>query len=211
MKPIESIAARAAGVFATSVLLCSAQWCWAQSPAGTQPSERALPTGGEEAADQSTGENPLVPIAQDMQISQILVARSLFNDNTKNIQQQIVARLAVLIDQMQQTAQTSGEEQNGQQQGGAPSDGQGGPPSGEGGQNGASDSTPGQAGPNEDPAAAGGPADVQSLTRRVWGHLPPREREQMIQNMPEEFLPKYQRQIEQYYQRLAEEMSYLPQ
>ena len=39
----------------------------------------------------------------------------------------------------------------------------------------------------------------------TWGHLPPRDREQMLQNTPDKFLPKYELLIEQYYKRLAED------
>ena len=41
--------------------------------------------------------------------------------------------------------------------------------------------------------------------KHLWGHLPEREREQMMQSFSDEFLPKYELEIEQYYQRLSEE------
>ena len=43
------------------------------------------------------------------------------------------------------------------------------------------------------------------MMKDSWGHLPPRVREQMLQNTPEQFLPQYELMIEKYYQRLAEE------
>ena len=45
------------------------------------------------------------------------------------------------------------------------------------------------------------------MLRRVWGHLPEKAREQMQNSIDEEFLPKYEKLIEQYYQRLAEQPS----
>jgi hypothetical protein len=48
-------------------------------------------------------------------------------------------------------------------------------------------------------------AQMMETLKQVWGHLPARVREQMQSGMAEEFLPKYERLIEQYYQRLAEE------
>ncbi|MEX0936735.1 MAG: hypothetical protein WDZ59_02665 [Pirellulales bacterium] len=48
-------------------------------------------------------------------------------------------------------------------------------------------------------------AAMQSVMQRLWGHLPPRAREQMMQNSVERFLPKYEVEIERYFQRLAEE------
>jgi hypothetical protein len=49
--------------------------------------------------------------------------------------------------------------------------------------------------------------DVDALVKELWGHLPQRSREQMLQWYSGEFLPKYQLEIEQYYRRLSEEKS----
>lgn len=57
------------------------------------------------------------------------------------------------------------------------------------------------------------PADMgdrAELVKRLWGHLPARSREQMLQSYTEEFLPKYQLEIEQYYRRLSEMPSPMP-
>ena len=45
---------------------------------------------------------------------------------------------------------------------------------------------------------------MNQMMKRVWGHLPARNREQMQSSISEEFLPKYERLIGQYYSRLAE-------
>ena len=53
----------------------------------------------------------------------------------------------------------------------------------------------------------GGPVDMgqmQSLIKRLWGHLPEQQRQQMLESSVEEFLPKYELQIERYFQRLSE-------
>jgi hypothetical protein len=47
--------------------------------------------------------------------------------------------------------------------------------------------------------------DIETLVNELWGHLPPRSREQMRQSFSDEFLPKYELEIEQYYSRLSEE------
>jgi hypothetical protein len=66
---------------------------------------------------------------------------------------------------------------------------------------------PGQAAsaPN---AAGSEPLDAAgraSLIRRVWGDLPERQRNEILQvQPPEEFLPKYEMQIEAYFKRLSE-------
>jgi hypothetical protein len=48
-------------------------------------------------------------------------------------------------------------------------------------------------------------ADVQPLLKRLWGHLPERVREQMLQSYSDSFLPQYELELEKYYRRLAEE------
>jgi len=48
-------------------------------------------------------------------------------------------------------------------------------------------------------------ADIKDVLRRIWGHLPDKMREQMQAQLSEQFLPKYEKLIEEYYKRLAEE------
>ena len=47
---------------------------------------------------------------------------------------------------------------------------------------------------------------MDDLLRRHWGHLPAKLREQMQSSLKEQFLPKYERVIEDYYRRLAEDL-----
>jgi hypothetical protein len=47
--------------------------------------------------------------------------------------------------------------------------------------------------------------DLEAVVKDLWGHLPERSREQMLQSFSEEFLPKYELEIEQYYRRLSED------
>jgi hypothetical protein len=49
--------------------------------------------------------------------------------------------------------------------------------------------------------------EVNEMVKAIWGHLPERTREQMLQSFSDEFLPKYELEIEQYYRRLSEEQS----
>lgn len=46
--------------------------------------------------------------------------------------------------------------------------------------------------------------EVEQFVTRLWGHLPPRRREQLRQAFSEQFLPKYESEIQQYYRRLSE-------
>lgn len=43
------------------------------------------------------------------------------------------------------------------------------------------------------------------VIKRVWGRLPDRLREQMMQSTTDEFLPEYREEIEKYFEQLAEE------
>lgn len=47
--------------------------------------------------------------------------------------------------------------------------------------------------------------DVVDAVKHLWGQLPERSRTQMLQTFSDEFLPKYEQDIEQYYRRLSEE------
>lgn len=48
---------------------------------------------------------------------------------------------------------------------------------------------------------------MQGLLKDIWGQLPEKARDQMLQSSPEQFLPKYELLIEDYYKRLAERQS----
>jgi hypothetical protein len=54
------------------------------------------------------------------------------------------------------------------------------------------------------PDAARGPGGELLETRRTWGHLPMREREEIIQGIGEQFLERYREWIERYYRALQE-------
>lgn len=47
-------------------------------------------------------------------------------------------------------------------------------------------------------------AERKGLLKDVWGQLPEKAREQLLQSSPEQFLPKYELLIEDYYRKLAE-------
>jgi hypothetical protein len=53
-------------------------------------------------------------------------------------------------------------------------------------------------------AARPDPEAFRALLKDTWGHLPARDREQVLQNSPDKFLPQYELMIERYYKRLAE-------
>ena len=69
-------------------------------------------------------------------------------------------------------------------------------------------SSPGSASNTADAPAADGRSEAQRAalreTRRNWGHLPRREREEVIQGVGEGFLERYRVWIERYYRALQE-------
>ena len=48
-------------------------------------------------------------------------------------------------------------------------------------------------------------AEMRTVLKQLWGELPQRQREQMLEPPVEEFLPKYEQQIEEYFRRLSED------
>ena len=154
---------------------------------------------------------PLSLVRQGMQQAESLLAQQQAVAATDtlhqatDVQQQVVDQLDKLI------AELSKQCQGGQCQ---PSDqppkpsqrsqtkpGKSGSSAGRG-QTAARDSTPRLDRAAAQPAEKG---DIDTLVKDLWGHLPERSREQMLQSFSDEFLPKYELEIEQYYRRLSEE------
>ena len=65
--------------------------------------------------------------------------------------------------------------------------------------------TPGESGegPGKPPPKPALPPD-DAVTKQIWGHLPDRLRQEMNQYYKEQFMPKYNDMLRQYYSRLAE-------
>jgi hypothetical protein len=143
-------------------------------------------------------ENPLIRIGQKMRSSQERIAGKDTSAETQSRQKEILADLSKLIEQTQKQCNCNGA--NGKP--GSKSSAQAGQGTGE--------ARPGQAreatdrvGKSERKDAEN--ADIKDVLRRIWGHLPDKMREQMQAQLSEQFLPKYEKLIEEYYKRLAEE------
>jgi hypothetical protein len=144
--------------------------------------------------------NPLVELAEKMKLSKQRIGEGDTSPETQQLQRDISDRIAKLLEQVEKQSKSSGGgggnqgkrggSQGGSDEGGSPNPGQ------------ASDSTQRVERPE---TVERGSADVRDVIRRVWGHLPDKMREQMQSSVDERFLPKYEKLIEQYYQRLAEE------
>jgi hypothetical protein len=174
-------------------------------PTGKKPGERPAPSKEDMKGDQEPGksaigpaakaDHPLGKIAGEMrQVERRMVERDT-SPATQQQQAEIVAQLDALLNQAEQ-AKSSGQNKEGS---GASQAGIGtgnpvpGPPR--------DSSNRIERGAKEQTETA----DVKDTIRRLWGHLPDKLRDEMQASLSEQFLPKYERLIEEYYKRLAEE------
>jgi hypothetical protein len=177
-------------------------------PDATDPSDKPLLDQLEGEDIGAEGENDLSRISRQMKLVQERIARQEVSEKTQGLQKQIVADLDALIQQIQQ-------QQKKQQ--GTPSNSKTQNPGGEVKQPGNQPNAGQPQQPNEKPSRDSeerlterdaNPVDaeaMQAMIKRVWGHLPDRVRQEMQNATVEEFLPKYQELIEDYFRRLAEE------
>jgi len=147
-------------------------------------------------------QNPLAKIAERMRGVENRIAAHDTSAATQEKQAVIVSDLESLLEAAKK-AQQRGKPQGGK---GSPS-GQEGTGTGEAIAGPPRDSTNRiERGTKEQPETA----DVKDLLRRIWGHLPEKLRDEMQASVGEQFLPKYERLIEEYYKRLAEERPGVP-
>ncbi len=127
-------------------------------------------------------------------------------DATQQIQKQAVRDLDLAIKQAKQNmrASRSASSQNREKRGeGQTSDDAEGNDEGNDAEGQSDSGEEGSAGLGGD-IEVGKDAGTLSERRRHWGHLPPRDRDQMIQRGDDEYHEKYRRQIERYYETLAD-------
>ena len=145
-------------------------------------------------------------IARLMRQVQERIANHEVSAGTQNLQQEIVAELDALIKELQQQKKRSSASNSQassasnpqvQQPDQQPDEGQQSP-----GNQPANNSTERL---GQENAVASDAATLEALVKQVWGHLPDRARQEMQNATVEDFLPKYQQLIEDYYRRLAEE------
>jgi hypothetical protein len=150
-----------------------------------------------------------VRISSQMSQAGDLIADQNTSGQTRAVQEEIVSELDKLIDQLnKQCQQCSGGQCNkpgGQKaQSSTPKPG-GGKATASGGS---------RAGPQQSRVSSGGGGEAQpgevadrDVVKELWGQLPERLRQQLLQSSADEFLPKYREELEMYFRRLAEEQS----
>jgi hypothetical protein len=181
-------------------------------------SHRAAPRYDDLGEDigQPAGPLSLVRVRQGMQraaslLRQPSASRSTVPlDQAASVQEQVVDQLDQLIAELSKQCQ-GGQCPPGAQLPGSSQQAQAKPGDSQGaaaqGQTAARDSSDRVSNAGVKPVDKG---DIEELAKQLWGHLPQRTREQMLQSFSEEFLPKYEREIEDYYRRLSEEQKSNP-
>lgn len=156
------------------------------------------------------GQSPLTGIHAAMQQAKQLVQQQESLPQAQATQEQIVADLQRLIDQLEkqqsQSSKSKDQKKKKQQKSQRTAAKKPGKQSKQGqkpaaGKQAARESTV-RLGSAD---AADGQPSPDELMKQAWGSLPERVREQMLQSASDEFLPKYREEIERYFERLAEE------
>ena len=127
-------------------------------------------------------------------------------ETTQRLQQQIVADLALLIEQAQKECSGGQGKKSGTPK---PGSKPGSSKKGGTGENAAANQQAKDArtAGEENAKTKAEFEALRALPKDLWGHLPPKLREQLRSGLAEQFLPKYEQLIEAYYRRLAEERS----
>ncbi len=184
----------------------------AEPPAATdesQPkSKPQQPAAGEDLGAAGEDENPLIRIGKQMRAVEQLIAEREALAQAPEKQQQIVEELEKLIEQVRKQQSQQGQAGASSRQAGSQRSKVQQP-----GQQSASSAGRTRSGNARDATERLGKenarevdmAEMQSLLKDLWGHLPQRTREQMLQSSVEQFLPKYEIMIEKYFRRLAED------
>jgi len=175
-------------------------------PKTDKKDDAAGPGGGEEGSD-----DPLVKLNRQMRDAQQRLAQAETDEAVQKLQQDIVKQLEELIKQVQQqrqqqsssSAMSQSKRSQQREQVAQPQKQQG--QANQGGkrpsQQPARDSTEGLANRKTEKVDA---KKLDDALKDIWGELPPRLRQQMLQGSTERFLPKYELLIEQYFKALAE-------
>ena len=170
--------------------------------AADTPPDAPKPPRQVEITGPGEGEDRLQLVGQKMRESQALIAAADRDPRMQDVQKDIVADLDWLIAQARKTAVRSGEKDPTKNTSRTPL-GSVPKPGGEGTKPG---ETPGAKSGERNTSTPGKEDDAARALagmKRVWGTLPPREREKVLELKAEDFVPKYRAMIEEYYRRLA--------
>lgn len=154
-----------------------------------------------------SAQSPLADIEAAMRNAQQLIAQVDSVDRGAEVQKKVVADLDALIAQLAKQCAACQGQCNGQCEnpGSRRSQVAGSKPGSASAGRGTSAAQDSTARLDSGTAEAVDMGEMQDLLKDIWGQLPARVREQLLQAPTDEFLPKYQLEIEKYFRRLAEE------
>lgn len=176
----------------------------AERAAAKKPMPDESTAAGVSTATAAAEGNPLVDIARKMRDVEQRIGKHDSGPDTQKNQQQIIAQLDRLIEQAKKSCCGGGKPGEKQCEGGtskrkkvvqSKKPGKGSSPS---------ESSSSAAVKEPAPPSRTDMEHMQVLLKRLWGELPERDREQMLQYPVEQFLPEYELMIEEYYKRLSE-------
>jgi hypothetical protein len=156
---------------------------------------------GEDQGSAGKSKDPLVGIGRRMRAVESRLGEQQLDDQTRQMQKQILDELAALVQECKKQCQGSGNK----------------PPSKSSKPSrGSQAGSPGQApleGPPRDSSdklrerktERDDRASIVNARKESWGNLPEHARQQIPNNYTEEFLPKYELLLEKYFKRLGEE------
>ena len=147
------------------------------------------------AAPAAIGFENLAPVKQRMQRAESLLAARDASGRASTTQQEVVSELDAMIAKLQKQCESCGGQCN------KPPGPQNKSPK-PGGKSGAKPGETSATGATK-PAVVDRVA-IADLVKDLWGRLPERQREELLQPLSEEFLPEYAADIEEYFRVLAE-------
>jgi hypothetical protein len=167
--------------------------------------DKQLLQGLTEGEDIGAPGDPLVRVGKKMRQAGELIGQKQSGDQTQTLQKRILEDIEELIKQARRQQQQQNNSSNKHQQTARREMVKQSQPSRSPGQQ--QSSEPGQQsterlGKNE--VRRPDPGQVNDMIKSIWGQLPGRAKEQMLWNANDEFLPKYELEIEEYFKSLVE-------
>lgn len=142
-------------------------------------------------------DNWLAQVVQHMQYAQSLLERQGETDRASSAQSQAIDSLDTMIAELtQRQSQCKGGQSK-------PSS-QPKPSTPKSGKTGSSPTTSATPTTSQSGDLASSLENTGELVKDLWGHLPERQRQQILQPLSEEFLPKYSAEIEEYFRTMAD-------
>lgn len=182
----------------------------APAPDAAKPEPDGLDRKLLDELEGETGEaaDPLTKIGAKMRRAARQIANRQTQDETRDLQQEIVADIEELLKQARKkkSSSSSGQSKSEQQARRSEAAQPQSKPSRAGGASQASNNPArdSEATMRNRQAERPDPATTRQLMQELWGHLPERDRQQVLSATGEVFVPKYEARIKEYFKRLSE-------